>query len=80
MRAWSDDVDGYAAVLILQVTPGSVASFGLVVGDEILRIGNTDTSLMTYAVAMETIKNCGDRLELYTSRCSKSFVPFQIIR
>jgi hypothetical protein len=50
------------------VTPGSVASSGLFVGDAILRIGNTDADRMTYAVAMETIKTSGDRLELYTSR------------
>ena len=51
-----------------QVTPGSIAATGLSTDDVILRIGESDTSSLTYAQAMDVIKNSGNLLQLCISK------------
>ena len=50
------------------MTSGSIAATGLGQGDVILRIGETETSALTYAQAMDVIKNSGNLLQLSISK------------
>ena len=46
------------------MTVGSIAATGLTTGDIIVKIGDTDTSSLTFAQAQEVVKNAENLLQL----------------
>lgn len=57
-------LDYQQPLCVQRVTPGSVASQGLSSGDVITKIGDVDTSGLTHAQSMQTIKSSGNVLQL----------------
>lgn len=51
-----------------QVSAGSIASTGLNVGDEVLTIGEIDTTHLTHAQAQQIVKTSGNLLQLHISK------------
>jgi hypothetical protein len=53
---------------VQRVTAGSIAATGLNPGDVISSIGDVETAPLTHTQAMQTIKDCGNMLQLGVSR------------
>ena len=66
----------FVLIIPYQVSPGSIASTGLTNGDLILRIGEKDTSDLTFSQSQDIIKQSGNLLQF---QIAKAWVIFHYI-